>query len=88
MAAICADWRYGSRLLASRAGIALGATLELLVRLTSAVIASSLYRYVPGAVVEVLERLGCWYMLVDKGRSRMFCAWGMALRAWSMGAAA
>jgi hypothetical protein len=44
MAAIWADWRYGSRLLASRAGMAFGATLELLVRLMSAVNASSLYR--------------------------------------------
>jgi hypothetical protein len=43
MAAICADCRYGSRLLASRAGMAFGATLELLVRLMSTAIASSLY---------------------------------------------
>lgn len=71
MAAICACCRYGSLLLASRAGMTPGATLELLVRRTSPAIASSLYLYVPGAVVELVDKLGCWYMLVDTGRSRI-----------------
>lgn len=51
-----------------------GATLELLVRRTSTVMASSLYLYVPGAVVELVDRLGWLYMLVDMGRSRIGCA--------------
>lgn len=88
IAAICADCRYGSLLLPSRPGMALGATRELAVRRTSPAINSSLYLYVPGAVVELVDRLGCWYMAVDTGRSRIGWGGGGPLRCGIMGAVA